>query len=557
MKKFIYALFIAAALASCTKVNLDDVKEIEYSPSLIIPVGKAHANALQLLSFIPDSLADVEDETKTIYLSMDKHFIDLFIPDINRYAQSISNNIETKATDIPGIKALFDAVPGVETITLPAGDYTTTVEKKFLFYDHGKDNTSFISRGKFISAEYYVHAQSTGVDFGANNKVNIKYSFPSIKTDDKEVVIDIPITKNDIEVEQHLSDMEIEFTSEFQDYTSVNIEYTIHSDGTLQISRNTTINEEVYLHIIKHKKLWGHIWQEEPVYDGEDIVDIPLDFEGIDFKNIRMLFSRPEVNIKLYNNIGIPYSFNIEELTLSDNDGKSISANFDGSTKYSLPINSPEDRDDDPFATTEVTFDRNLGHLDRMFDIAPVKMTCKYNITTTDKDINNIHFFPQDPHFNADVRLVLPLEFNAGTHFVYNDTINDINLDTSLPEGMEFENITLWLDVENRFPIATKFSLTFLDESDEELYATDEIEVESAQVDEDGRVTNASRQQFTIETDQDFIEKILSTTDIVLTTKVEGRDAESKINFQSDNGLDINISAFAKVRVNLNLDEQE
>lgn len=554
MKKFILPLAVIALLSGCTNVNLDDIKDVEYSPSLVLPIGKAHANIMQLMSFVPDSLTNIEEETKTVYLQIEQDFE--YIPDMSEYMESANNVFNFGLSSIPTIEDIFNNSSDSK-VTLPEGDYKTTVQTKYYFYDTGDNQLSYISRGFFHKANFWVSGNITGANLSETNYIKIRYTFESILIQGQPVVIELPISKNTFEISNILEEIDATFNRESSDYCLTDIEYIIHSDGTLQVDNDALVSMHTNLKDIDYKKIWGHVYEEEPLYSEKQEIDIPLDFSGINSEQVHLLFSRPKMTVNLDNNIGVPCAFNIKSLTVSDEKGNTINAEFNGSQSYSVDLNIPEDKEDDPSAITTIVLDRDNGSLNKLFHIIPSTLSCQYEVITTDKDEDNVHFMPENPRLAANINFELPLIFDEGTYFSHTDTINDINIEASIPEGATVENLNLYLDITNSLPVKTKFSLILLNETGEEIHRTEEITAEAAAVDNEGKVTEPTKQEIKIETNQEFIDKILTTTDIVLSARVEGRDAGSKIYIQTSNALDVNISAFIKLKAELNLQGQE
>ena len=191
--------------------------------------------------------------------------------------------------------------------------------------------------------------------------------------------------------------------------------------------------------------------------------------------------------------------------------------------------------------------------------VLPEEINIDYSLSTIyQEERDSWHFITMPTQTNIDITAKIPFQFDPTSNFVYNDTI-DANLssllDNSILENTEIDTVNLYLDVECKLPVNTNLKLIYLDENDQIITESNTFKIPSAEVDIEGRVTNATNETIILSTNGENINDILNTKKVILALSLEGHDENSRIYFQTTDAIDIKLSAFIRAKASISLDE--
>jgi hypothetical protein len=158
-----------------------------------------------------------------------------------------------------------------------------------------------------------------------------------------------------------------------------------------------------------------------------------------------------------------------------------------------------------------------------------------------------------------DIDVTVPFQFDESTSFTYKDTI-EADLEELLQDITTMVNIDtlcLYLDITSALPATACAKLYYFDENNELLYESTNFEITAAAVDEEGRVTTPTEQSKTISFNSELAKQIMSTKSIMFEVGLKSKDEMSKIYIQSTDKIDLNLSAFAKAKINITTNIEE
>lgn len=563
-KKILYILCIIALLsiASCTKLNLDDMGDVNYSPSLVFPVGKIHAGLDQLISSVDSTYIGVDDETKTFYLSWKSEKDTVVTIDIHDYAQGAEHNLDFSIASSEGGKNIFDQLPPYVTeIDLPADDYHFTLESTYPF-DYNEsipgEKDYRIDSCHIYSATLDLTVDASDLEISEVNYLDVALRFPTIVIDGEALVLTDRMTSSHGRLMEVYNDFPVAFLEGYErNEVPMVATFTYHSDGTATLSRNARLKFMTYFHLSGFNKLYGYFYNAEPLTSDKIETDVPsnslLDMLLVDNK---LLVHDPQVIFNLYSNSGIPMTIEIANVRTEDKNGNSVSANFESSAEKRIDVVMPAIGTDGKVepATTTVVLNRENAETNKLLTILPSKFFYEWAVYASDADRAYYpHLITETPNVMADVEVKLPLVFDAGTHFNY-DTVIDADLTGIIPtDTIDIKALSLNFAIQNAIPLAIDLKLDFLDDNDNVIFSGEETKIEAAVVDEQGRSTAPSNQTLVVNCKEETIDKILSTKRIGFNTTISGRDAQSGIYLQTTDSLSVGISAFLKLGATINI----
>lgn len=559
--KLILLCFATFILASCvTKINMDEIgEENTYSPSLALPIGFVHANILDLLENIDSEYVTI-DSTNAICILWEEKDVNIDI-NIDKFIEGdiVHSEIMLSAEDV--FNSEFNKLPiEINEITIPAGEYLIEKEIDYQFgfneYTVGEVEVR-IDSILVKSANVEFNTLISGVTIDKNNYMELSFEYPNIIDGANDnVFTNLRIDQME---QKHINPMDF-FTAYFtndniNNKTKMKLSFKFVSDGTAKITRNARISFNTSINDINFYEVYGFGWQKEPSASQEFSIDVPANIINMPLlKDNNLLFANPQLTLELNTNIGVPASFNIEEL-YAIVDGEKIVAKFNDKQNTSIYLNIPTTPHDS--ALTIVNLNKEYGTLHTLLSALPESIHCKWNANTTqEKDANTNQFLVDPVKITADIKAEVPLQFDATTSFSYNDTIDFdmqsiIGADTIILNDINIDTLSLYLDISNMLPATTILQLCYLDEKNHIIKETKEFEIESAIVDEEGRSVSPNKQTLIINSNNEDIIDIINTKKVILKLRLQGTDEKAKIYFQSTDSIDIKISTFIKTNMEL------
>jgi hypothetical protein len=175
-------------------------------------------------------------------------------------------------------------------------------------------------------------------------------------------------------------------------------------------------------------KAWGYFNHPGNLVEDSFDIDIPDEiFQAEEIQNNRLLFHDPTVILDIESNIGIPLQVVIDRLAASDDSGNEVTADFKGSSSYTIDMEKPREGD---WQTTRSVFNRSNGSTHLLFSIIPKTLTCRFHMGVNHEAIKNDpnHFLSLPLLFKIPIECKLPFQFDPGTSYTYTDTIQDTDI---------------------------------------------------------------------------------------------------------------------------------
>ena len=561
--KSLVIFLLCYTLTSCiTDVNISDLNtEINGGTALALPIGSVHANMSDLLDLV-DSTVITADSTNAICIlySQNDITLDLEFKNIKK-SETLIDTIKLRNKD-----CFFDILnnlpPTINSVKLDKGSYKfrdeTTYELSFNEEVDGEKKIR-IDSAIISNATVDLRVRAYGLNLSESNYLLMSLEYPDV-LDERyaEEFRNIKITSNEYSLKKELEHLRFYF-NEIMGDKPINLatNFELVSDGSLVITREADLQFDMKVDLLNSDALFGYFWLKEPIKSDKLSYDIPREIIENDLlKNSNLLFTNPILELNVTTNIGIPLTLDVHDIYAIKN-GEEYHATFNNNSSLNVNFSSPRQPYDS--ASTTLILDRENGSLHTLLSVLPEEINIDYSLSTIyQEERDSWHFITMPTQTNIDITAKIPFQFDPTSNFVYNDTI-DANLssllDNSILENTEIDTVNLYLDVECKLPVNTNLKLIYLDENDQIITESNTFKIPSAEVDIEGRVTNATNETIILSTNGENINDILNTKKVILALSLEGHDENSRIYFQTTDAIDIKLSAFIRANASISLDE--
>lgn len=561
--KHLIGVLLCCALTGCmTDISFSDLNtDINGGTALALPIGSVHANMSDLLDLV-DSTYITADSTNAICIlySQNDIAIDLKFDNIEK-SEALVDTIKLRNKEC--FYEILNSLPAdVNSVTLEKGVYKFREESTYEFsFDQEEENSKRIKIDSAIiaNATLDVMINAYGCELSESNYLIMTLEYPEI-LDERyaDEFRNIKITANNYSIKKELEHLRFYFTEITGDSPiDLAVNFELVSDGTLTITRDADLQFNMKVEIENTEALFGYFWMKDPITSDKLSYDIPREIiENELLKNSNLLFTNPILELNATTNIGIPISLDIHDVYAVKN-GEEYHATFNNNSTLKVEFNRPTQPYDS--ASTKLILDRDNGSLHTLLSVLPEQINIDYSVSTIyQEESESWHFMTMPIQANVDVMAKVPLQFDPTSNFVYNDTI-DADLSSLVEDGtlenIEIDTVNLYLDIENKLPVNTNLKLVYLDENDQIITESKTFTIQSAEVDAEGRVTNATNETIILSTNGESINDVLNTKKIILALSLESCDENSRIYFQTTDAIDIRLSAFIKVKASISLEE--
>lgn len=567
MKKILsYSLLAAlvACAASCTKLDLDDLGDVTYSPSLVLPLGSLKLDMGHLIKSVDSTYIQTDTVDDLFYFEWEMPKVEVSAIDLDNYAKGGTLNSELQLLETGGFGDIFDGLPASENeLPLPEGDYEFAPEEETYPFEYNENipgEKQFIIYSCALStATLRLDVDIDGVELDTWNYMTVDITFPDIiYTDGNPLSLKGKITSKQQTLEQVYTSFPVDFGKSFEDdVVRVAFSYTLHSDGDMLVSRNAGIDYSMQFDLIGFHDIQGFFWQKSPLSEDKMEIEIPDNaiFDKLTSGNNRLLFRDPQIRLHARSKAGVPFSAEIKSLVAEDNNGQSVAADFGGSpsTTIELPMATLDGDNIVPVDTT-VLFDRESAGTNKLFTIVPRTIIYDWAVYARSDNRDETHFISEDTDIEFESSLRLPFVFDDKTSFSY-DTVMDMSISGMLPEGVSLTALILNMDMKNMIPVAIDVRLDFLDDNGKVLFSGNPTTIDAAIVDDLGKAVEPSAQQLAIECKAETLDKILQASSVGVNVTMRGSDARKGIYFTPNDNVDIRISAACKVSATVGINE--
>lgn len=561
--KYLFATLLCCTLTGCmTDVKFSDINtDINGGTALALPIGSVRANMTDLLDLV-DSTYIVSDSTNAICILYSQNDIALNLEfDKIEKSESLIDTIKLRNKDC--FYEILNSLPAnVNSTTLEKGSYKFREESTYEFtFDEAEEGVKKIRIDSAIiaNATLDLGVDIYGCELSESNYLIMSLEYPEV-LDERyaDEFRNIKITANQYSLKKELEHLRLYFTEIMGDGPiDLAVNFEIVSDGTLTITREADIQFNMKVNIENSEALFGYFWMKDPITSDKLSYDIPREIiENELLKNSNLLFSNPILELNATTNIGIPLALDVHNIYAVKN-GEEYHATFNDNSSLKVEFNRPAQPYDS--ASTKLILNRDNGSLHTLLSVLPEQINIDYSVSTVyQEESESWHFLTMPIEANVDVMAMVPLQFDPTSNFVYNDTI-DADLSSLVEDGtlenIEIDTVDLYLDIANRLPVNTNLKLVYLDENDQIITESKIFKITSAEVDVEGRVTNATNETIVLSTNGESINDVLNTKKIILALSLESRDNDSRIYFQTTDAIEIKLSAFIKMKVSISEEE--
>ena len=218
--------------------------------------------------------------------------------------------------------------------------------------------------------------------------------------------------------------------------------------------------------------------------------------------------TNPKVNINYSNSVGVPVSFDLN-LIGSNNAGET-----QGLNASTMNIAYPADRDDGPVAST-VSFNKDNTDIVELIEMRPGEINYSGGATVNPLGKQGWdNFVTGESSVVAGLEIEIPLEFRANNITLQDTLENPLKLEDS-DDDEDFginnvESASLFLYVNNGFPLEIGFSIQLYDSVADQVLATLDVPVlfPAAPVDGNGVVTGPTEDTTSIVITGEFLENL-------------------------------------------------
>lgn len=278
------------------------------------------------------------------------------------------------------------------------------------------------------------------------------------------------------------------------------------------------------------------------------------------FKDTRLPFKNPYIQLKNRTNVGIPVEWRLYDVKTFSSDGDVVSINFqNGMLSWPITICPAS-----PYELKETvnTIDTDDGDINELFAFLPEKLCFSRDLLffSTGTGKNTQYFLPKDAVFELSATVVLPLDFDPDLYITYSDTIENINISDSILEAnnMSLDNVQLKLVVKNGLPFEISGSFLFLDEAGKDLEmkvvqtetgSSDKF-VFAAGTTQNGIVTEPSRNVLSVVVTGAELDKLYKLKNIVYTAELGKNTGAATLTPENYLSVQVGLSAQAGVTLN-------
>jgi hypothetical protein len=278
--------------------------------------------------------------------------------------------------------------------------------------------------------------------------------------------------------------------------------------------------------------------------EGEGSVDIDV-FKGLQSGGSMLYPSNPQIYLTIYNYIGANIEININGITSYGNSQEKHAVFNNNTSSYVInAISAPEPNQS---TVTGVTFNKANGKIHELFTIAPERISYDFGVELTVPDDGSLFLVP-NKFVDIDYKVKIPFTFGEGTRLANADTLD---LDLS---GEDFisnlDELTLWIDYENRLQTTVELDILFLDEY-KNLISNIEKEFNMDAAPSSGTTPQSEAEpkkgSFTVEFKKDEVEDAQRTRYIVLKSILKTGSGE--VNIHPSDYVNLKLSAYLAINI--------
>jgi len=565
---FLFLLLFSILFASCeSDIRLNDISnEISLHPNLIVPIGGASLSLGQIISN-NDSLHkfQIGDDSEINYISLDSSEFKLPKIDI------LGNSQELKMEVYPSPFQVITLPPYTALPSLNYPTYSGSVRIGTNVTNNDDRIDSLNVKSAIISVIIDV-SQDLGNFLPSDLKFTIHFPNGKIRMLDgsSSDILFSPSgfgTINSIPVSNFMM-------GSANDQSTIPVEIRLEArSGNLPVTLSplSIITCRLKFTQLDYLVAYGN-------FKSKFNVPFPLE-QSIDFTkdipNSKILFKDPQVFISGTSNIGTYLNFKIDYIKAILSTSQSfipVFASFNGVRSTIISFDNKSGFPGEIIGINFPTLDKDWGETNQLFENVntdqtyPMPDKLEYNFSASVDSVKNNQsktpsFITSDARIKINLKTIIPLNFNQGSYYQYQDSIQNafIMLSNALNQS-PYNTITstaLILNITNGLPVKTTFKFELNDSVGNVLSTTFEknYSIQAGKVDANGLVQpgKETKQTIQITVTNDQLVILRKARKIMYTVRIEGEDINSNIHFTKLNTFDLKVGLFVKGDVNTNI----
>lgn len=524
--KFLLTAWIFLAFfSSCKEIDLSNISnEVKIDESLVFPIGEGNAS-------IGDLLKQLKNQSQYVAVADTINFVDSFIYtyafkdiDILQYATPQKILIPLGAATIPANTSI--PIPGTNQYLIDLGLDPNSTTKRV-------DNTYI----KSTTIDVLISVSNLPI---TSTDLKVTLVFPTITKQSDNTVVSVDITPYFFNISYSLALNNVIVNSVGQTGVPVKVLLTT-GNRSININSTSAINVGIKFNAVNYTVAYGLF---QPSAAQSTSIKIPLDM--LKSLPIGLQFANPKALINIQSNIGCWLDFDINYVN-AYNKNKTIikSASFNGSPSTSEIIKNKPLTPGLFMSWDLKTLDRNYGATNLLFTTVEQLDSLEYKFTLSAHPLSPApSFVVPNMKMIAKVKLQIPLYFEKGSNYNYNDTIQKGNIDFSY-----IDQAILVLRITNGFPMKGTFTMKLLDASKVIIKSSlndSTYVINSAEVDPQGLVTKSTLTPLNVTLTSAQMMDIKNAKFITYKVQLEGQDKSKAIQITKSNFINVKLGVFVK-----------
>ncbi|MEY3050419.1 MAG: hypothetical protein RLY31_204 [Bacteroidota bacterium] len=343
---------------------------------------------------------------------------------------------------------------------------------------------------------YQALVEDVGVDLTLSSSVQtgikLRLNFPTVRKNNlpvtEEILLPTTLPGPALTVSPDFSATTWSFDQDpAQPYNRLPISYEVilenPTGGQVVFSAQDKVEVGIQVTGFQVEQVSGYFGKREEIIDAGTI-DLGFDFTVFDPASSPLFFEDPVMRLELDNSFGIPFS--------ADFDIEATGA-FGAQAALQPPLfvlDYPALSEIGQSVRTDYVLDKSNSNLVNLLSVYPTLLAYGGTVSVNpDDDLSVVNFLRKDSRLVASAAFDLPFRFKVD-QLVYRDTGETVSL--SLDEGLTVDDIRearLKILYRNGLPLRLEVRLVALSSDGTETLVTDDIRLDAAAVDAEGKVT--------------------------------------------------------------------
>ncbi|MEQ6121947.1 hypothetical protein [Reichenbachiella sp. MALMAid0571] len=536
MRKLIQLTILTLFLYGCNlgDLEIDNLKDLTYSPSVAIPIGSASYTVKELIEDIDDQEVEINEKDdlslSIIYRDNSSFQISSDFVSFGRIENNINYNL-----------GLIDSEPSPVSTTIPIPKTTFTLE----FPEE--------TGGDLIDSLFYLSGMLS-IEVTSTFEGTVDYIATTVGTKNINSVDDFSISST---VRENITDLNQTSLSNFKTVLNSNngkneFEFVLEGNINIPVGARTKASDNLDIKIviseIEISQIFGDFGLTEVTLQNQSI---DLDFFE-DFSSTGLALNDPKVKFEITNEYGIPIKLDLSGMTARDNNGNSVV--LQGSiVDDGIEINAPTKAGET--ANTQIEISRANSNIQDLLNMTPTNISVPINGTTNPDGspgplFNNFLIDQSSIEVAATVEIPLDVKMQDFSTEIDFD-IDDIDLDDA-------ESLTIRVISTNELPLNGSVDLQILDTNGTLLHEIlNQIVLKSPVVDADGRVSTPAQSTTDITLSREGIDAFINGSKILAVVHASSFDAENDtfVKIFSDYQLTFDLSLSGEITTTIDLND--